>query len=727
MRTVHLSRCGLIVMLFLAVWNIGQAQDSLGMHHVATLDYWQGASDVQMVGNLAYVVSGTSGLRIMDLTDPTNPVEIGRCTWYDWDDASGGVYVTGTRAYVATTYGCCAFDISDPTDPVQLARWWGDRSQHDIFVHDSTAIIQGEDTQVIADISDLENVQQIGDFGHRMMWPLGMMGEYLCMACWDGGLLVFDISNPSQPVQVAQVDTTMPGGLGMIVGDYAYFGTLYDGVRIIDLSNPLQPVEVASCDSGWCCNLTVTNGNLVISRDDGYLDIWNVADPVQPVLEGVLALTSSFMEVAGSGNLICLAYYYDPMSVAVVDISNPAAPVQVSSFGLVGFLGLMKINGTTGYVGGASFPGSGGRGLCIMDLADPVNPSFLGIVHGAGDVAMRGNYLYSVDRYHGMVVFDVSNPAEPESLHCTPGGCLRRIVIEGDYAYVISTDQGYPVSLFTFSLLDPVAPVQVNSLSVPHFTLGDAFGAQNGYLYLGADNASYVYLFVYGLANPEAPQLVGTGYWPNVYWTYPHDLALTEHYAYVADYTGGLVTVDITQPENPVVVGHMEGTTICELAAIGNTVVTDGNSRINVLDMSDPTDPRYVGYYSTVEVIRDIKILGSHVITISSCEFRVYQCDALPVIPPHPEIIPHKFDLLPPFPNPFNSMLTILFTIPIQKEVIINIYNILGQKVQEFALPPQLPGMHRVVWNSGSCASGIYVVRLLSDGKEFNQKVVLLK
>ena len=39
MRAVNLSTWGLIAMLFLAVWNVGQAQDSLGMHYVATLDY----------------------------------------------------------------------------------------------------------------------------------------------------------------------------------------------------------------------------------------------------------------------------------------------------------------------------------------------------------------------------------------------------------------------------------------------------------------------------------------------------------------------------------------------------------------------------------------------------------------------------------------------------------------------------------------------------------------
>jgi hypothetical protein len=713
-----------LVIFLLVVGKVGQAQDSLGMHHVATLDYWNGASDIQMVGNLAFVVSGYSGLHIVDLTDPANPVEIGRGTWYDWDEPTGGVYVTGNRAYVATTYGCCAFDISDPTHPVQLARWWQDRCQYDIFVHDTIAIIQNDNPPVIANISDLGNVQQIGVLGSGAFRTLGMVGDYLCMTRAGGGLLVFDISNPSQPVEVARVDTTIWTQHGVIDGNYAYLGTVYDGLRIIDLSNPLQPVEVASCDSGLCGSATVTGTHLVISKYDS-LAIWNVADPAHPILESTFPMQYPILDVFSSGNLVCGAYYYghSPMSVAVVDISNPAAPVQVSSFGLVGALAWIKINGTTGYVAGAAFPGSGGLGICIMNLIDPVNPSFLGIIHTYGsDMAVRGNYAYLTDRNHGVISLDISNPVMPESLHCTPGGCPRRIEIAGDYAYVISTDQGSPAYLYTFSLAYPAVPMQVGSLYIGFFNPDNVLAAQNGYLYLAAAG----YLSVFSLADPAAPQLVRSLLLPNYYISFQWDLAVTDHYAYVADDAAGLVTVDISQPENPIVVGEMLGDTVTQVAAIGNMVVRDGNSRINVFDMSDPTDPRIIGYYPTLEIFGDIKILGSYVITTSS-ELRVYQCDALTnaVVPSEP--LPTEFTLLPPYPNPFNSVLSIPFNIPVQKEVIINIYNILGQRVKEFALSPQTPGMHRVLWNSSECASGLYLVRMMVNGQEYEQKVVLLK
>jgi hypothetical protein len=717
MRKSYLYCLGLFTLL-LVVGKVGQAQDSLGMHHVATLDYWQGASDIQMVGNLAYVVSSSSGLHIVDLTDPANPQEIGRATWYDWGFLSGGVYVIGNRAYVATTYGCCAFDISDPTHPIQLARWWEDRSLCDIFVNDTIAIIQIEQEYgsipVVADISDLENVQQIGDFGDRIMWPLGMAGNYLYVANSEGGVLVFDLSIPSQPVQVAQVDTTMPGGLGTIAGDYAYFGTLYDGVRIIDVSNPLQPVEVASCDTGWCCNLTVINSHLVISRDDGCIDVWNVVDPVHPVIEGELSSMPEFMEISGSGNLICLGYYYNIMAVAVVDISNPAAPVQVSSFGANGTLLNLTIGGTVAYAGG------GWVSLRTISLADPLHPLNLGAVgEQSGDIAVRGNYAYMTDRNSGLVVFDVSNPAEPEYVHCTPGGYLQKIVIPANYAYVIGTDQGWPAYLYTYSLADPTAPVQVNSLSVPYPTMGDAFEAQNDYLYIAAGG----YLFVYSLSAPGTPQLVGSCPCGGE----PFDMAVAGSYAYVADYTSGLATIDITRPESPAMVGLMGGTTICKVAAVGDTIITDGSSRINMWDMTDPTEPRTIGYYPTLEIIRDIRILGSHVITISSSELRVYQCDPLSVMSPSPKIIPNEITLYPCYPNPFNSSMVIRFFLPFTTRANLTIYDVTGRHVKVLIDEIINAGEHSVTFDGSGLSSGVYFVRLQSENHTQTEKMVLLK
>jgi len=89
--------------------------------------------------------------------------------------------------------------------------------------------------------------------------------------------------------------------------------------------------------------------------------------------------------------------------------------------------------------------------------------------------------------------------------------------------------------------------------------------------------------------------------------------------------------------------------------------------------------------------------------------------------------LPTSFALGDPYPNPFNSTLAIPFTLPAQSEVKITIYNILGQKAYQFALPPLSPGSHVVSWSPDASASGIYFVHLSAGSHQFARKVLLLK
>jgi len=86
-----------------------------------------------------------------------------------------------------------------------------------------------------------------------------------------------------------------------------------------------------------------------------------------------------------------------------------------------------------------------------------------------------------------------------------------------------------------------------------------------------------------------------------------------------------------------------------------------------------------------------------------------------------------QFNLYTPYPNPFNSVVVIPFTAPVASEVRLAIYNILGQRVQEFDYPLLSPGTYHARWDASSFASGMYIARLSTAHLEFNRKVVLLK
>ncbi|MCK7534583.1 MAG: hypothetical protein MZV63_28040 [Marinilabiliales bacterium] len=52
-----------------------------------------------------------------------------------------------------------------------------------------------------------------------------------------------------------------------------------------------------------------------------------------------------------------------------------------------------------------------------------------------------------------------------------------------------------------------------------------------------------------------------------------------------------------------------------------------------------------------------------------------------------------------PYPNPFNNSVNIPFVINIAGDVMLNIYNLAGEKVRVMVFPEVVPGSYNVVWD----------------------------
>ncbi|RLB77025.1 MAG: hypothetical protein DRH24_16905, partial [Deltaproteobacteria bacterium] len=78
-------------------------------------------SDIAVDGDYAYVSCYEDGLRIIDVSDSFNPVEVGHVYTNGY---AQGVAVSGSYAYVASYgYGLRVIDISDPTNPVEVGHF----------------------------------------------------------------------------------------------------------------------------------------------------------------------------------------------------------------------------------------------------------------------------------------------------------------------------------------------------------------------------------------------------------------------------------------------------------------------------------------------------------------------------------------------------------------------------------------------------------------------------
>jgi hypothetical protein len=90
-------------------------------------------------------------------------------------------------------------------------------------------------------------------------------------------------------------------------------------------------------------------------------------------------------------------------------------------------------------------------------------------------------------------------------------------------------------------------------------------------------------------------------------------------------------------------------------------------------------------------------------------------------------VLPDEFRLLQNYPNPFNSSTTIEYDLPSASSVFIEIYDLLGRRVETLVQGEQPAGYHQVVWDAGDHSSSLYFYRLRAADYVDSKKMVLLK
>ena len=88
---------------------------------------------------------------------------------------------------------------------------------------------------------------------------------------------------------------------------------------------------------------------------------------------------------------------------------------------------------------------------------------------------------------------------------------------------------------------------------------------------------------------------------------------------------------------------------------------------------------------------------------------------------------PGDFEILSCYPNPFNARTTIEYNLALDLFVTIDIYDILGRRLETLCGERQKAGIHRIVWNAENSGSGIYFYRITAGNRVVSERMVLLK
>jgi len=88
---------------------------------------------------------------------------------------------------------------------------------------------------------------------------------------------------------------------------------------------------------------------------------------------------------------------------------------------------------------------------------------------------------------------------------------------------------------------------------------------------------------------------------------------------------------------------------------------------------------------------------------------------------------PTDFDIISNYPNPFNASTTIEYNIAVPGVVTVEIYDMLGRKIDTIFKGMASAGNNSVTWNADNYGSGIYFSRIQTGDISAIRKLVLLK
>jgi hypothetical protein len=89
--------------------------------------------------------------------------------------------------------------------------------------------------------------------------------------------------------------------------------------------------------------------------------------------------------------------------------------------------------------------------------------------------------------------------------------------------------------------------------------------------------------------------------------------------------------------------------------------------------------------------------------------------------------IPLEFALHQNFPNPFNPVTTINYSLPVKSQVELVIYNALGERLKRLVSGEKDAGYHKVEFNAKSLPSGVYFYHLKAGDYVATKKMILIK
>jgi len=463
----------------------------------------------------------------------------------------------------------------------------------------------------------------------------------------------------------------------------------------------------------------------------------DITDPENPVEVGRISGTPSNWRDLKYWNRHVYIGTQANDGIKVISVNDPDNPTLVHTIDSTSSHNI-HID-TAGFLYVVGTPEALEHGMWIYDLTTSEFPTLLGTWKGEGewkdyylhDIEVYNNKVYGAAIYSGyFYIIDVSDKTNPTTLisHDTGGGYISThdCAITYDEHYLITADERRGGHLKIWDILD-----YENINLISEYMTHPDHSVHNVYI-RPETNLVIMSYYVDGtrildITDPANPVEVGyydtsdlTGLYDGNWGTYAY---LPSGYIVSSDRQNGLFIFD-----SPLTSSSMEWSACPDCFGVLNGgayvddcgICSEGNTG-HVANSDQDSDGCCPGFFDLG--------CGCGEDAMSECEDGTFVCNQVDCPPLNiaNTLIPDKFTILKIYPNPFNPITYLTFSLPQSDFVSIKIMDTMGKVLETPIHQFITAGYHSINWDASNYSSGVYFIRMDSGGFTQIQKVVLLK
>jgi hypothetical protein len=280
------------------------------------------------------------------------------------------VRVMEQRAFILGSSGLELIDVSDPSSPGLLGRI--PAGVTDLSIHNQFAyVIDGPQMQIF-DVSDPSNPTLRGTFAvSDTLHAVDINNNFTYLVSGEN-LSIVDVGNAAAPMLRGTYALTHGTGQAIQVdGIYAYLAT-FGNLDIVDVSDPLSPKIQSSVQAPQAQSVYVAGDRLYTANGQYGLQICDISMPTAPLLRAhKLWANTSYVRAAGD-----LLYTASSYGVQIIDVHDPADPLPRATFTTIDHPRRIQV------VGDLVFVADGDGGLLILRVHPErfPEPTFLPVI-----------------------------------------------------------------------------------------------------------------------------------------------------------------------------------------------------------------------------------------------------------------------------------------------------------------------------------------------------------